>query len=73
MFCVALTAMSAVRAEDACVESTGAQAVILDYYANPRTRVLVDFAYTDITTQQRVFGSTIDNSCHYNFGSYISG
>ena len=61
-------------AEDAYVEATGEQAVLLDYYATPRTRVLVDFAYMDATTlQQRILGSTTDLKSGLSFGSYING
>ncbi|MBR1586945.1 MAG: hypothetical protein IJ658_01340, partial [Kiritimatiellae bacterium] len=46
------------RAEDAYVDSDGTQAVVLDYFANPQTRVEADFAWLDLARQQRPFGES---------------
>ena len=45
-------------AEDAYVESDGTQAVNTGYFANPGTKVVIDYTLLDVTTvQQRLFGS----------------
>lgn len=52
----ALTAGATSFAEDAYIEATGTQAVGLGLKMKPTTRWEVDFALTDKTAQQRVFG-----------------
>lgn len=61
-----------VKAEDAYIETDGTQAFVLDYYANPATKIVADFAWVDTTTvQQRLFGPT-DNAAQFCMGSYIN-
>ncbi len=58
MFAVGLLMLAAVSAlaEDGFIEATGTQAISLGRKMTPTTRWEVDFALTDTTTQQRVFG-----------------
>ena len=42
------------------IESTGTQYIDSIYYPTPNTGVDVDFEYTDLTAQQRIFGSAIN-------------
>ena len=65
--------------EVAYIQSTGAQAIDTGYYANPKTGVTADFAFTSATpTQQKVFGADVasgqdpDNRC-FSFSTYING
>lgn len=62
-------------AEDAYIESTGSQAIDTGYFANPKTKVEVDFAYQATTVQQRIFGADVDgvDSTHFTMSSYING
>ena len=44
-------------AEDAYIEGDGTQAIVTDYYSNPATKIVADYAYTATTpTQMAVFG-----------------
>ena len=48
---------SSAFAEDPYVESDGTQAVLLDYFVNPKTKIVVDFAFqAPLTRQWRLFG-----------------
>ena len=48
---------SAALAEDPYVESDGTQAVVLDYFVNPKTKIVADFAFqAPLTRQWRIFG-----------------
>lgn len=42
----------------AYIESTGTQYIDTEYKPTPKTGVEVDFQFTDLTTQQRVYGAT---------------
>ena len=58
------------------IESTGSQYIDSNYYANPKTKVQADFAFTSLTQQQRIFGHSYDsdpNSGAVSFCCYISG
>ena len=58
------------------IESTGTQYIDSNYYANPKTKVQTDFAFTSLTQQQRIFGHSYDsdpNSGAVSFCCYISG
>ena len=63
---------SSAFAEDPYVESDGTQAVVLDYFANPNTKIEVDFALTDLRQQTRVFGESGMNA-GVSCALYISG
>ena len=64
--------VAALVAEDAYVQSDGSQAIDTGYFATPATRVDIDFAYDDLTVQQRPFGDQgVDAGL--TFASYISG
>ena len=56
--------------EDAYIESTGTQAINLGRKMTPQTRWEVDFAFTDVTAQQRLFGVS---SGAGQLALYISG
>ena len=44
-------------AEDAYIEGDGTQAIVTDYYPNPATKIVADYAYTATTPRQMaVFG-----------------
>ena len=44
-------------AEDAYIEGDGTQAIVTDYYPNPSTKIVADYAYTAVTPlQMAVFG-----------------
>ncbi|MBQ6008185.1 MAG: hypothetical protein IJL17_06580, partial [Kiritimatiellae bacterium] len=48
---------SSAFAEDPYVESDGTQAVVLDYFVNPKTKIVADFAFqAPLTRQWRLFG-----------------
>lgn len=57
-------------AADAYIESTGTQAISLGRKMTPQTRWEVDFAYTDVEAQQRLFGVS---SGAGQLALYISG
>ena len=64
--------VAALVAEDAYIQSDGSQAIDTGYFATPATRVDIDFAYDDLTVQQRPFGDQgVDAGL--TFASYISG
>ena len=67
--------LGAVWAEDAYIQSDGTQHIRTGYCANPRTKVVCDFAYVDATTvQQRIFGADDDGTtAGISFSSYING
>ena len=45
------------RAEDPYIESDGTQGIVLDYFVNPRTKIVADFAFqSPFTRQWRLFG-----------------
>ena len=73
MVCAGL--LGAVWAEDAYIQSDGTQHIRTGYCANPRTKVVCDFAYVDATTvQQRIFGADDDGTtAGISFSSYING
>ena len=62
-------------AEDAYIQSDGTQYIKTDYFANPNTKIVCDFAYTSATpVQQRVFGADCDDAtAKLSFSSYING
>ena len=64
------TAFLPALASDAYIESTGTQAISLGRKMTPNTRWEVDFAYTDTTAQQRLFGVS---SGAGQLALYISG
>lgn len=80
LFAVAVSGVAfGALAEDAYLQSTGSQAIDTGYYANPKTGVTADFAFTSATpTQQKVFGADVDtgqdpdNRC-FSFSTYING
>ena len=48
---------SSALAEDPYIESDGTQGVVLDYHVNPKTKIVVDFAFlSPLTRQWRLFG-----------------
>ena len=48
---------SSAFAEDPYIESDGTQGVVLDYHVNPKTKIVVDFAFlSPLTRQWRLFG-----------------
>ncbi|MBQ3288523.1 MAG: hypothetical protein IJH50_03860 [Kiritimatiellae bacterium] len=61
-------------------DRTQKQAIDSGYYVNPKTRIVADFAYLDITNQQRLFGvigtsgsvacQLYINGSNYGTGSY---
>jgi hypothetical protein len=56
--CLALLAIASTSmADDAYIEATGSQVVSLNRKMTPTTRWEVDFALTDTTAQQRIFGA----------------
>ena len=71
-FCAILAGSTclSVKGEDAYIESTGTQAISLGRKMTPQTRWEVDFAYTDVTAQQRLFGVS---SGAGQLALYISG
>ena len=63
---------SMVLAADPYVESNGNQAVNTGFFATPKTKIVVDFAFTDTSpTQQRVFGA--DDKSQLTCSLYING
>ena len=45
------------RAEDPYIESDGTQGIVLDYFVNPKTKIVADFAFqSPFTRQWRLFG-----------------
>lgn len=52
MLALAVCTAGLVKAEDAYIETDGTQAFVLDYYANPATKIVADFAWVDTTTVQ---------------------
>ena len=73
LVCVGL--LGAVWAEDAYIQSDGTQHIRTGYCANPRMKIVCDFAYVDATTvQQRIFGADDDGTtAGISFSSYING
>ena len=57
------------------IESTGTQYIDTGYYVNPKTRVKIDFAFTSLSKQQRIFGhsSDSDSGSNLSFCCYING
>ena len=55
---LAVAGMSAFAfAADAYIEADGTQAIVTDYYPNPATKIVADYAYTAVTPlQMAVFG-----------------
>lgn len=66
--CVVVAIMaSRLLATDAYIQSSGVQAINTGYFANPETRIVADFQFTDTSGQARVFGA--DNTTdHANGG-----
>ena len=61
-------------ADDAYIQTSGAQIIDTGYYPNPQTKVVVDWSYVDTSTkQQRIFGVQTDNDSYLTFASYING
>ena len=70
---IALAAGGMSFAEDGWVQSDGTQYVDTGYRPTPKTKIVADFAYVDVTTlQQRVFGESGGNA-GITFSSYING
>ena len=44
---------------DAYIESSGAQAIDTGYYPNPNTKVVIDFQFTQLKQQKRIFGTEV--------------
>ena len=53
-----MMALSAAGA-DAYIESSGAQAIDTGYYPNPNTKIVVDFQFTQLKQQKRIFGTEV--------------
>lgn len=60
---------------DAYLESDGTQAILSDYYPSPATKVVADFAFTEVdTVQQRPFGCDSDSASNpLSFSVYLNG
>ena len=64
---------------DAYIESSGAQAIDTGYYPNPNTKVVIDFQFTQLKQQKRIFGTEVqkvNNTFDANYltlSSYNSG
>ena len=69
---VFLSSLSAVAA-DAYIESSGAQAIDTGYYVKPTTKVVVDFQFTTLKSQRRVYGCGTSNNSYLTFALYNSG
>ena len=73
-----MMALSAAGA-DAYIESSGAQAIDTGYYPNPNTKVVIDFQFTQLKQQKRIFGTEVqkvNNTFDANYltlSSYNSG
>ena len=53
----AVAATTGAFAADAYIEADGTQAIVTDYYPNPATKIVADYAYTAVTpNQMAVFG-----------------
>lgn len=57
------------------IEATGTQYIDTGFVTKPTTAVEIDFQYTSLSVQQRMFGHTYDSDTSNNmsFGSYING
>ena len=59
------------------IQSTGTQYIDTGFYAKPTTSVEIDFQFTDLTVQQRLFGYTIKTNSStdlgFSHGVYING
>ena len=76
IFAAALAAAVSVCAfgEDAYLEATGAQAINTGYFANPKTKIVADFAFTSLDpVSQRLFGAdnNNDDSGTFTFSFYF--
>ena len=73
--CVAAGLATLAFAEDAYIQSDGTQHIRTGYCANPRMKIVCDFAYVDVATlQQRIFGADDDGTtAGISFSSYING
>ena len=52
----AVAATTGAFAEDAYIEGDGTQSIVTDYYPNPATKIVADYAFTATTAQMAVFG-----------------
>ena len=52
----AVVATTGAFAEEAYIEGDGTQSIVTDYYPNPATKIVADYAYTATTAQMAVFG-----------------
>lgn len=59
----------------AYIESTGTQYIDTEYKPTPKTGVEIDFQFTDLTTQQRVYGVHGNDSWNgsFSYSFYING
>ena len=56
------------------IQSTGTQYINTGYKAKPNTQIDVDFQFTDLKVQQRLYGCDSDNnSNNLSFAMYING
>ena len=60
---------------DPYLQSDGTQGIVSDYYPSPKTKVVVDFELTEVsTTQQRPFGCDSDSASNpLSFSVYLNG
>ena len=56
MLVAAVAVANGAFAEDAYIEGDGTQSIVTDYYPNPATKIVADYAYTATTVQMAVFG-----------------
>lgn len=55
------------------IESTGTQYIDSKYYATPNTGIEADFEFTDLTSQQRIFGIHTTDTNYLTYTMYING
>ncbi|MBR1587651.1 MAG: hypothetical protein IJ658_04925, partial [Kiritimatiellae bacterium] len=60
-------------AADAYIESSGAQAIDTGYFPNSKTKVVVDFQYTQLKAQSRVYGTMTSDAKYLTFNLYNAG
>ena len=56
MLVAAVAVANGAFAEDAYIEGDGTQSIVTDFYPNPATKIVADYAYTATTAQMAVFG-----------------
>ena len=61
---------------DACIVSDGTQGILSDYYANPGSKIVVDFSFNEVATKgQRLFSAEACGDANYPFScqTYLNG